>query len=201
MIKAVFFDVGNVVLSNCTVESFHENLSSFLGLKYDEIKPKIDKIINTFIKGQTTEREFWQKLFQTFKISPKKGYNEFIQKEFRDSWILNKETIEIVKSVKAAGYKIAVISNTIKPHVEYMKRKGWYEPFSVLILSSEVGMKKPEVGIYKLALKKLRVKGSESIFIDDKKKNLVTAKKVGMKTIHFRSPSQLEIELKKLRVI
>jgi FMN phosphatase YigB (HAD superfamily) len=116
-------------------------------------------------------------------------------KEFCDNWTLNKDTVKIVKSVKTAGYKIAAISDTIQPHVEYMKRKGWYEPFLILILSSEVGMKKPEVGIYKLALKKLRVKASESIFIDDKEKNLVTAEKLGMKTILFKDAKQLRKEL------
>ena len=86
-------------------------------------------------------------------------------KEFYGNWELNKEVIKIVESLKGSGYKVGVISNTIKPHVEYCKKEGWYKPFPVLVLSSETRMKKPEEGIYRLALKKIGVKPSESIFI------------------------------------
>jgi putative hydrolase of the HAD superfamily len=199
-IKAVFFDIGRVVLVDSAEKPFREKLSKFLGIEYEKVEPKIGKIIDQLVKGRITEKEFWTKLFQTFNMKPKKNYEKFIMKEFCDNWTLNTETVKIVKSVKAAGYKIAAISDTIQPHVEYMKKKGWYEPFPVLILSSEVGMKKPEVGIYRMALKKLKVKADESIFIDDKEKNLVTAEKLGMKTILFKNVKQLKKDLMKFGV-
>jgi len=200
-IKTIFFDMGDVVISNSSSSSFRRNLSEFLGLEYEKVKPKIDKVIDPFVKGKITEKEFWTKLFQTFKIPPKTGYKEFLMKEFSDNWLLNEEIVKIANLLKASGYKIGVISNSIEPHVECIKRKGWYKPFSELILSSEVGMKKPEVGIYKLALKKMKVKASESLFIDDREKNLITAEKLGMKTILFKNVKQLREDLLKLGII
>ena len=193
--------MGNVVLSNFTKIPFHENLSRFMGSKYEDFRPKIDKIFDKLEKGRITEKEFWQKLFQIFKIPSKKNYKNFLTEEFRDNWTLNKGTVKIAKSVQKSGYKIAILSNTIDPHVKYLKKKGWYKPFSILVLSSEVGMKKPKIGIYKLTLKKLKVKANESIFIDNKKKNLIPAKKLGMKTIHFRNAKQLETELKNMGIL
>lgn len=197
MIKAVFFDVGGVILLSKKI-SFRKKLAKFLGIDYKRNEMKIHRIVDTFVKGGMTENEFWKRSFQTFNMPPKKGYKKFILKEFHENWELNKETIKIVESIKALGYKVGVISNTIKPHVEYCKRKGWYKPFDVVALSNEVGMKKPEKQIYRFALKKMGVKANESIFIDDIEKNLIVARKLGMKTILFKNNKQLRKELQYL---
>jgi epoxide hydrolase-like predicted phosphatase len=199
-IKAVFFDVGNVVLISKN-GLFRKNLAKFLGMNYKRVKIKIDSVVDLFVKGEITEKEFWGRLFQTFQMPPKNGYKKFILKEFYENWELNKETIKIIESLKDLGYKVGAISDTIKPHVKYCKREGWYKPFNVLVLSHEIGMKKPEEGIYRLALKKMGVKASESIFIDDMKKNIIAAKKIGMKTILFKNTKQLRKELLKFGVL
>jgi putative hydrolase of the HAD superfamily len=52
-------------------------------------------------------------------------------------------------------------------------------------------MRKPELKIYRLTLKKLKVKPEECIFIDDKEKNLKPAKKLGIKTVLAKNPKQV----------
>ena len=66
------------------------------------------------------------------------------------------------------------------------------------IFSHEVGVRKPDLRIYKLALKTAGVAASEAVFIDDKPKNLVPAKALGMKVILFQSADQLQQVLTKI---
>ncbi|PIR04638.1 MAG: hypothetical protein COV57_03370 [Candidatus Liptonbacteria bacterium CG11_big_fil_rev_8_21_14_0_20_35_14] len=67
--------------------------------------------------------------------------------------------------------------------------------FDEVIISAEVGINKPDPKIYSLALDKIKSNPEESIFIDDLEKNLEPAKKLGIATILYENPKQLEKNL------
>jgi epoxide hydrolase-like predicted phosphatase len=67
-----------------------------------------------------------------------------------------------------------------------------------MIISAEIGVMKPDERIYQIALEKLGVKPSESVFLDDFPKNVEGAIAVGMQAIHFTQPEQALKELKQL---
>ena len=78
--------------------------------------------------------------------------------------------------------------------------------FDFAIISYEVKTRKPEPKIYQLLLKKIHthnktINSNQVVFIDDKKYNLVPAKKLGIHTINFQNNAQTIKELKKLGVV
>jgi putative hydrolase of the HAD superfamily len=84
-------------------------------------------------------------------------------------------------------YKIAIISDAqwvfAEPEMEML---GLDRFFQQKILSSHYGYKKPDVRLFQEAMKKLRVKPEESLYIGDNlRKDLVGAKKVGMRFIYY----------------
>ncbi len=66
------------------------------------------------------------------------------------------------------------------------------------MISAEEGVLKPDPRIYHLALNRLGVAPSETIFIDDFKENVVGALDIGMQAIHFRTTEQVTSELRAL---
>ena len=74
------------------------------------------------------------------------------------------------------------------------------EYFHHLISSSEVKSKKPAEEMYHHVIAKYKVKPENSIFIDDKEKNVETAKKLGFNCIVFTNCNQLKDELKTYEV-
>ena len=56
---------------------------------------------------------------------------------------------------------------------------------------------KPEERIYRIALQQLDVNPQEAIFIDDRQENIEGANNLGIHTILFETPQQLNEELKK----
>lgn len=83
--------------------------------------------------------------------------------------------------------EIAIISDAqwvfAEPEVEIL---GLDRFFQHKILSSYYGYKKPDVRLFQTAMKKLRVKPDESLYIGDNlRKDLVGAKKAGMQFILF----------------
>ena len=62
-------------------------------------------------------------------------------------------------------------------------------------------MKKPEIGIFHYLLTQHRILPEESLFIDDMKENIATAKKLQMQTLHHTSTPQSIQTLQHLKII
>lgn len=200
MIKAVIFDLGGVVYTDVMKTTYEKT-----GRKFN-IDPKLVKEVSRPLriewqKNKISSEEFWKQLAEKLKISDVDSLKKAWDESFFEISEPNEETIKIIEKLKKNGYKIAVLSNTVEPHVSHHKERKDYNIFPFVFLSSELGMRKPEKEIYEHAVKTMEVKFEECIFIDDIEVNLATAKKLGMKTILFQSTEQLETELKKLGVL
>ncbi|MDP3047029.1 MAG: HAD family hydrolase, partial [Chloroflexota bacterium] len=55
--------------------------------------------------------------------------------------------------------------------------------FDQMVISGEVDVRKPDPGIYRLALASLGVRAEESLFVDDLEENLVVARQMGMRCL------------------
>ena len=90
------------------------------------------------------------------------------------------------------GYRIYILSTTceIFYHIEKAGLLLIYPLLSGYILSSEVGVVKPEVEIYRKLLKKYGLDSVESVFIDDIQANLDTAAELGFETILSTSETE-----------
>ena len=63
--------------------------------------------------------------------------------------------------------------------------------FDDVVISAEVGCRKPDPEIYQLALGRLGVEAEETLFIDDFAHNVAAARKLGIRAHRFRSPGRL----------
>ena len=72
------------------------------------------------------------------------------------------------------------------------------EHFDVIIESSKVGVRKPEVAFYQMACEQIGVEASEAVFLDDLGVNLKPARAMGMSTIKVTDPDSAIAELEAL---
>ena len=82
-----------------------------------------------------------------------------------------------------------------------LKRFEFLQWFHGRLVSGEEKMRKPFVEIYELLLKRYNINPATAIYIDDNERNLKPAHELGLYTIHFKSPHQLEEEFKKLGIL
>jgi len=194
-IKAIIFDFGGVI-THYPPFTFRKELAKFLKIDFEIVNREVAKINPDFAKGTINEEEFWKKLTSALNIVvPEKDKKNFITDECSRDAKINKDVEKIVIALKNSGYKLGIISNILEPHAKYSKVQGWFKNFSSVILSCEVGLLKPDERIYNLMLERLRLKGNECIYIDDREVNLKPAEKVGIKTILFKNATQLKKEL------
>ncbi len=94
--------------------------------------------------------------------------------------------------------KVGLISNAWSGLRPSIVKREYDDAFDAMIISAEVGVAKPDPRIYQLALEKLGVAASESVFLDDFLENVAGDRAVGMQAIHFTQPEQALEELKQL---
>ena len=75
-----------------------------------------------------------------------------------------------------------------------------YKRFDEVVVSCEVGMRKPNPKMYKLVLKRLKISPKQALFIDNQEWNTKPAKRLGEKVILYKDNKQLFKELDKLGI-
>jgi HAD superfamily hydrolase (TIGR01509 family) len=125
---------------------------------------------------------------------------EQIQKEFDEYHKFDQEMVVVVKAL-AKEYQIGLLCNGPTTFVRGLLKDGGIEDtFHHIVISSEVGMVKPDPNIFLHILKKMDVKPEESIFIDDNPKNVAAANALGIHGIQYTGLPQLRYTLKELRI-
>ncbi len=198
MIKAVIFDYGGVIGIN-TMPFIHEALAKEFKLNASKVENGIKKTRKEFQKGDITENEFWRELAKILGADNSESVKNIWTKTYISKNKTDYSVLEIAKKLKKKGYKVALLSNAIKPDIERcIDAKGLDKIFSPIIYSFETRMRKPDAEIYNLILSKLKMKPDECVFIDDKRLNLETAEKLGINAILFENSRQLKNNLDKI---
>lgn len=95
-------------------------------------------------------------------------YTDIIEKGYREDIEAKPGALEILKKLKAEGFKIGVVSSTDKPLLEALfQRLEVISCFDFILAPSEVGLNKDNPKYWELALDLLDAKASETILFDD----------------------------------
>lgn len=200
MIKAIIFDTGGVLHTN-EIKYVYDDIKRTLKLSEEDFTRTYKKLIPLLQLGKISEYEYWRTFIQESGTKQQLPKISLFLREYIKRFKLNKNILRLIKLLKNKGYKLAILSDTITPHKEYNDKQGIYDDFDVRIFSNEVGLKKPDPKIYKLTLRRLRVKPSESVFIDDVLDYVEVAIKLGIFGLLFTSSDKLKKDLGQLKVI
>ncbi|MFT5166800.1 MAG: 2-haloacid dehalogenase [Saprospiraceae bacterium] len=109
------------------------------------------------------------------------------------------ETVTILKEIKAAKtHRVYALTNwSGETFPEALKRFDFLQLFEGILVSGDEKMKKPDPQIYNLILGRYKINGPNAVFIDDNLKNVKASIESGIHGIHFTSPEQLRVDLKK----
>ena len=109
------------------------------------------------------------------------------------------QMLEAVRRIRANGLKTAGLTNNVAdPNDRGAGGRDVHALFDVVIESSKVGVRKPELRFYELACTALGVHAGECAFLDDLGVNLKPAAAMGMRTIKVVDPDRALEELETL---
>ena len=199
MIKFIYFDMGGVLLSYDFSKTANA-ITAKTGL--DGLKAIDDLYINyidqwnDFELGAISPEDFFALFHLPMSFDDlKKAYNEI--------FTLKKDTFRLVKTLKAKGMRLGVLSNTSQPHWEYVQSTfpELFRQFDVLLGSHELHLAKPDRQIYLAAAQAAGAEPSEILFFDDLYINIQGAKAAGFDAVQFFDAAQAEEELKDREIL
>ncbi|MGJ7912462.1 HAD family hydrolase [Neobacillus sp. LXY-1] len=116
-------------------------------------------------------------------------------KEKSDYWSPYPFTHSILQQLKTENYKIGLISNWDLSARDLLKRNGLLPYFDTVVISSEVGVSKPDPGIFYTALKLANATAEESIYVGDNYyDDVITSLNVGIDCVLINRFGQKGIE-------
>ncbi len=196
VIKTIFFDIGGVLIDIHPGHTY-QYISDCVDIDKSIIEKRFPwQPHNEYEKGIINDREWF---FAVKESLPEPCCLK--ESDFWKAWRLllgkEKQTRNILRDLRGK-YRLWLLSNTNPRHIQDEIEKKYLFPKLIdgAIYSFEVGVRKPDKAIYKIAMKKANVnKAHESLFIDDLYENVRAAKNIGMNSIHFKSTQQLKEEL------
>ncbi len=198
-IRALFWDVGGVLLTNAWDHTQRSAALAHFHLDEEEFHDRHEMVVSSFERGKITLDEY---LDRTVFYRPRSFAREEFRKFMFSLSLPLPGVLEFARALTDSGqYFMGTINNESRELNDYRIEKfGMREIFRVFISSCFVGLRKPERDIYRLALETTQFAGEECCFIDDRALNLECAANLGMKTIEMKGIEPLRSELLKLGV-
>ena len=97
-----------------------------------------------------------------------------------------------LSQLKAAGYKLAVCSNSIRQSLELMMQRAGLDRFlDVMISNEDVAKPKPDPEMYLAAMSKLGLKPEQCIIVEDNEHGIRAAKASGARVLIVGNPDDV----------
>lgn len=182
--KILFSDIGGVLLTNGWGHTSREAASKKFGIEYNEMDFLHDFIFNVWEMGKISLDDYLDTI--VFNHPRKFSREEFKAFMFEQSHELP-GTLQWLIKWKFENHFIKTISinNEPKELNEYrIKKYNLHKFFDAFVSSCEVGMRKPDPGIFRLALGIAQALPHECLYFDDREMLVEAAKKEGIHAYH-----------------
>lgn len=199
MIKAIYFDLGGVIVRT-EDKAPRTELGAEFGMTYQQIEQIAfgGGPYGTGARasvGAVTEEAHWVNVTRALNLSLE--HRRRIQNAFFAGDKIDWSIIEFLREARKT-YKTGLISNAWDGLRPWIISQKFDDAFDEMIISAEARMAKPLPAIYHHALGALGVRAEESIFVDDFIENIEAANALGMKAVHFRTAEQALADVKSL---
>lgn len=141
--------------------------------------------------GELSAETFWQDVADRLDRSfPRAQIAELIRLDVASWSHLREGTIRLIHDLRAAGKRLAVLSNQPPEQAEAVTAMPVARHFEHLLFSCDLKSGKPDPGCFSQALDRLGAHAEEVILIDDREENVTAAIGMGMQAMQFTSPEQ-----------
>lgn len=198
-ISTIFWDVGGVLLTNAWDRAQRKRALDQFQLDPAEFGDRHEMVVSSFERGKISFDEYLDRtVFYRPRTFTRDSFKEYVLSLSQPK----PGALELARELARSGrYFMSTINNESTELNRYrIETYGLREIFSLFVSSCFVGLRKPEEGIYRLALEITQRVPENCCFIDDRALNLESARRLGMHTIEMDGVGQLKEELQKLGV-
>lgn len=205
--QALVLDFGGVI--SRTMFETHPITEQALGLAPGSLTwrgpfdPASDPLWVDMQENRITERDYWR--MRVAEISGLFGerweMSDFVRRARGDDPMttMRPEAVRTIEAAVTAGKRLAILSNELDLFYGqgFTKRFPLLSDFEVVIDATYTGILKPDPRAYQLCLDALKLPADRCVFVDDQRRNIDGAERVGMSAVHFdvREPKKSYAEV------
>jgi epoxide hydrolase-like predicted phosphatase len=159
----------------CRAKKLHDEAIEVAMMAGSPLKAELD----AYERGEIDDDEF---------IPRFAAYLGVTVEDMADLWIdlkLDERMFGAVAHIRRQGVRTCLLSNSWG--LEVYPRKLLADVFDGIVISGEVGMRKPDLEIFRHAAAVIDVEPARCVFVDDSPSNLSAAQAVGIAVIHHRN--------------
>lgn len=185
-IKIIFLDIGGVLLNNGWGHESRQKAAQKFNLDYTEMDYLHQFIFNVYeISSITLDEYLDQVVFNHPRNFTKEDFKTFM---FAQSQELPYMLQWLKEWKQNCGFPVFSINNEGRELNSFRINKfGLRQCFDAFISSCEVGMRKPDPGIFTLAMGIAQALPKECIYFDDRLMLVQAAQNLGIRSFHHQS--------------
>ncbi|TVY08534.1 HAD-IA family hydrolase [Paenibacillus cremeus] len=198
--KAIFFDVGDTLLTIPAARSIMREYLASRSLHRDEVRigELFTEAFRLFYYGKPldafevctpeSDRAFWVKLYRYILLKLDVHEEQWTEEQLDEcssemydlftspeQYALFDDVQDSIAALKQQGYHLGIISNFAPTLASILKHKGILHYFDPVIVSTEVGLEKPDPAIFRLALERSELAPEDVLYIGDHDRNDIWA--------------------------
>lgn len=194
--SALVLDFGGVI-SRMLFET-HDLTEKALGLAPGTLNwkgpfdPSTDPLWQEMQADKLSERDYWMARTREVGLLVGEDWDKmetFVQRARGADVeaVIRPEAIETIHLAKAAGKRLAILSNELDLFygVDFRSRLPLLRDFELIVDATYTGILKPDPRAYTAVTQALGLPASACVFVDDQKRNADGGVKAGMRVVHF----------------
>ncbi|WP_412029395.1 HAD family hydrolase [Deinococcus yunweiensis] len=196
-IKALFWDIGGVLLTNGWDREQRADVLGRFGLDATEFTERHKLVVPELELGRMTLDEY---LTQTVFYAPRDFTPDAFRAAMEAESRPHEEALALARDLSTRHRCYSLNNEGADLNAYRIRTFGLHDVLLGFFTSCYLGVMKPNPAIYRLGLKLANVRPEEAVMIDDRVQNAEAARSVGMKAVCYRDAAQLREELAALGV-
>ena len=185
MIRGIIFDCFGVLYVDASRYFYEHHVD-----QYERLQPELLSLNKAYDYGLLSQKELDQ------AVSDVTGLDlPFVSEHIQGTRKRNEKLLEYAEMLRK-NYKVGMLSNIgVGGMDDFFSSTERVQLFDAVVLSGEEGLTKPHPHIFELVAARLGLRPDECVMIDDIEENCAGADAAGMKTILYRTNTQVKREL------
>jgi len=208
LIRAVTFDFGGTLATGkLDAETYREELLNYLhslgyGISETSLREAISGMLAKLERVQAKNlelkfEEVYAGVLSKLGVPPREEFLDHVYQLYSENF--HSEIVPGAERTLEAlhpKYKLAVISNATSDLCRRILREnGLDKLFEVIVVSRDLGIRKPDPRIFHYALEKLQVKPNEAVHVGDSlEEDVLGARRTGLRAIWIKGESKEDVE-------
>ncbi len=194
-IKSIFCDIGGVCLTNGWEAPSRNKAVQRFSLDSHQMEKRHEAFFPSMERGEISFHTYLNNV--VFYQERSFTHEEFIRFVYNESRPYE-ESLMALKQLRRSGrYVLSALNNEFFELNDFRIRNfGLCECFQNFFTSCFLGVRKPDSRIYEIALKVTQQRPEESLFIDDREENILSAQALNINTILLTKPQDLSQALR-----